>query len=249
MTAPFVLCCAVGGVLWGASVGRVTAQEPVPAPRPVTPPATKPAPEAVAAAEGRLRALASKNRDTKVLVADYVQRRSTKLSKEPLVSRGQFVFVRQPGCVVFRAKEPRESITRLRADTYEVYRPQKKQLERFALDGPELGNGLFAALSGDADALLRDFEIRSGDADPARPGHTLVVLAPRTATIRERLTELSMSIAVATDALAAVAYRDAAGDLVEIELGSVAVNPRDPPSVELETAEGTTVIEHRAKKR
>jgi len=222
---------------------------PAPAPGKQPPAAEAPAADVVRQAEERLRALAATSRDTAVLVADYVQRRTTKLAKEPLESRGQFVFVKQPGCVVFRATAPRESVTRLRGDTYEVYRPQKKQLERFVLEGPELANGLFAALGGDVDALLRDFAIRSTGADAGRPGHVLVVLAPRTPAIAARIGELSLRLVTASNALAAVAYRDAAGDLVEIELVDPKPNPASPPSVEFDLAAGTAVIEHRATKR
>lgn len=248
-------------VVWAVVVGFVVArsgafaQEPKPAPTAPSSPAKQdptkspPAAEVVRAAEERLQALAATTKDTKVLVANYVQRRTTKLAKEPLVSRGEFVFVKQPGCVVFRAKEPRESVTRLRADVYEVHRPRKKQLERFRLDGPELANGLFAALGGDTAALLRDFEVRSCAAEPEQKGFVRIVLSPRTPAIAERVSELSLVIATDRDTLAAVGYRDAAGDLVEIELQDVRTDPRDPPSVEFELAPDTAVIEHAAKKR
>ena len=50
--------------------------------------------------------------------------------------------------VVFFASEPRPSVVRLAETVYEVHRPQRKQLERFHLDGPELARGLFAAVGG-----------------------------------------------------------------------------------------------------
>ena len=226
--------------LVAAVLGVVPGQEPAP---------PKPSAETARAAAELLKAHAERCRGTAVLVADYVQRRTTQLAKEPLVSSGRFVFVREPGCVVFRATEPRESVTRLRADTYEVHRPQKKQLERFVLDGPELAASLFAALGGDVDTLQRDFEVRAAGPDPDRKELVAVVLEPRRPEVRARLTELRLTFAAKDRALAAVAYRDAAGDLVEIELRNPVVNPAPPPSIEFELAPDTAVIEHGPEKR
>ena len=57
-------------------------------------------------AEELLRAHAERSRPVAVLLADYVQRRTTPLAKEPLVSSGEFQFVREPACVLFRATKP-----------------------------------------------------------------------------------------------------------------------------------------------
>lgn len=225
------------------------AQEPEPVPAPVPPPAVPPTAEAVRMAEDLLRAQAVQSRAVAVLTADFVQRRTTKLAKEPLTSRGSFLFVRQPGCVVFRTIAPRESVVRLRAGTYEVFRPQRKQLERFVLEGPELAQGLFAALGGDAIALLREFEVRACSPDAGRPGHTLVVLSPRRPDVRERLTELRLCLRTGDATLFAVAYRDPSDDLVEIELHGVVANPPQPPTVEFDLPADTNVVEHRVPKK
>ena len=66
-------------------------------------------------AEALLRAHGKNSAKVAVLVADYVQRRTTALSKKPLVSSGAFLFVREPGCVLFRASKPRPSVVRLTA--------------------------------------------------------------------------------------------------------------------------------------
>src|SRR5204862_7212732 len=107
---------------------RAVAQEPAPAP----------AQPQLDRARELLDKHAARSRDVKVLVADYVQRRTTALTKEPLQSKGRFLFVRDPAAVLFFATEPRVSTIRLTAAMYEVHRPAKKQLERFHLDRPEL---------------------------------------------------------------------------------------------------------------
>jgi len=205
-------------------------------------------PAQVARAEALLRAHAARCRTAKVVVADYVQRRTTALLKEPLVSKGEFLFVREPAAVLFFAKEPRPSVVRLTETTYEVHRPQKKQLERFHLDGPELSQGLFAAVGGDAERLLKDFVVVACTDGPPAAGTAVVRLAAQRAAVRERLQELVITLATKDAALTSVAYRDHAGDLVEIELGNVRLDPANAPRAELRVDKDTTIVEHPAAK-
>jgi hypothetical protein len=226
-------------------LGIAGAQEPAPSPTPA--PAVDPA--VARAGETLLRAHAERSRTVKVLVADYQQTRTTRLAREPLQSRGTFLFVRDPACIVFRATAPRVSVVRLRASLYEVFRPEQKRLERFRLDGPELAQGLFAAVGGDAELLLREFAVQACGSDPAAADRTLLVLTPRRDAVRERLRDLRLSLATKGGDLAAVAYVDPAGDLVEIALRNVRVDPDAPPSCEFDLPEGTTVVEHTPPKR
>jgi hypothetical protein len=225
---------AVGVLLVSAVAAVAQQREPVEA-------------KQLARAERLLDAHAARSRGIGVLVADYVQRRTTALAKEPLESRGEFLFVRSPGVVLFRAAVPRQSVTRLQATTYEVWRPQKKQLERFHLDGPELANGLFAALGGDTAALRAGFDVVACVDDPAHQDRVRVRLVPKTAAVRERLQELEIVLLGQDAVLAAVAYRDATGDRIEIELSAVRIDPKDAPKAELEVPADAVVVEHRAK--
>lgn len=199
----------------------------------------------LARADRLLTAHAANSRGIAVLVADYVQRRTTALAKEPLESRGEFLFVRSPGVVVFRATLPRQSVTRLQAATYEVWRPQKKQLERFHLDGPELATGMFAALGGDVEALRAGFDVVACSDDAAVKERVRIRFVPKTAAVRARLQELEIVLQGKDAQLAAVAYRDAAGDRIEIELGAVRIDPKDPPKAELEVPADAVIVEHR----
>jgi len=210
-----------------------------------------------ARAEQLLRRHGKRSAEVDVLVADYTQRRHTELSEKPLVSSGSFLFVREPACVVFRSERPRTSTTRLTTTRYEVYRPARKRLERFVLDGPELAQGLFAAVGGDAARLLRDFEVRGcdevagggGSEEPAKAPQVVVRLRPNAEAVRKRLAELRITFVAETAELRAIAYRDGSGDLVEIELRALRPDPEDPPSAEIDVAEGTRVLEHRPAKR
>lgn len=239
-----VRAVAVAAALGLASL---TAQDPPPSPPPAPAPAGGPAAADVARVEALLQRHAERSRGAKALVADYVQRRTTELLKEPLVSKGRFLFVREPAVVVFFASEPRPSVVRLSEAVYEVHRPQRKQLERFHLDGPELARGLFAAVGGDVDRLLRDFTIAGVVDGPKDSGVVCLQLAPRTDAVRARVRGLDLTLQAADGLLREVAYRDPAGDRVAIELLAPVLDPKDAPSAELKVDKDTAVVEHRPK--
>jgi len=221
-----------------ALVATAWAQEPVPASK-----------DQVARAEALLAAHGARAKAVKVLVADYVQRRTTKLLKDPLVSKGEFLFVREPAAVLFYAREPRLSVVRLTTTTYEVHRPQKKQLERFVLDGPELAAGLFAVVGGDVERLRADFVIVGCDDVPGAAGRVQIRLQPKAAAARERLPEIAVTLHAAAGELAAVGYRDPAGDLVVIELHALRPDPPSPPGTQLTIDPDTVVVEHGKRTR
>ena len=224
-----------------AAQAHAQTQEPTPAPA-----------AEVARAEALLRLHAERSQRAKVLVADYVQRRTTELLKEPLVSKGRFLFRREPAVVVFFAAEPRPSVVRLAERVYEVHRPQKKQVERFHLDGPELARSLFAAVGGDSAPLLRDFvvvgvaDVPAG-ADGKPPGPVQVQLAPRTPAVAARVRSLDLTLQAADGLLREVAYRDHSGDRVAIELNGIELDPKTAPAADLVVEPGTAVLEHRPK--
>lgn len=216
------------------------------------PPAKSPEPQGklsaaqVARATALLRRHGERSKSLQVLVADYVQRRTTSISKRPLISKGGFLFVKKPACVVFRAAPPRASVVRLTPGRYEVFRPRRKRLERFLLGSPELARGLFAALGGDADKLLADFAVCSL---VEVAGEVRIGLKPSEKAVRERLRELSLRLRSKDAELRAVSYRDHAGDLIEIELANPQPNPKRAPSAELEVPKGTAIIEHKVERK
>lgn len=262
------------GAVGALALARLLAQEPAPAPQPAPPPAVAAPVPAPAAEQARAMAiladLATAGRDVVALQAEYEQRRTTDLSAEPLVSRGTFAFVREPGAVLFHAATPRESWIRLGRTTYEVFRPAKRQLERFLLDGPDLANGLFAALAGDAHYLTEAFVVTAcaeqkpepkpepappppPPNEPVPPVRTEVVLVPKAADVRERLRELRLAVTTRAGGdgqaprreLASIAYRDRSGDRIEIVLRHLVRNPEPMPRVTLDVPADTTVVEHR----
>lgn len=221
--------------------GEPTKGEPTKAPPAKLEPAP---PEDLARADALLALHAARSRGARVLVADYVQRRTTELVKTPLESRGRFLFVRDPAIVVFFAASPRPSVVRLGERVYEVHRPQKKQLERHHLDGPELARGLFAAVGGDVAPLRRDFEVVKVVATAATPAAVQIQLVARDPAVRARIQGLDLTLRASDGLLVEVAYRDHAGDRVAIELQNLELDPAAPPAADLQLEPGTTVLEH-----
>lgn len=232
-----ILSIAAGALLGLAP--RPSAQEP-PAQRTQPPPADR-------EQAGRdLEALAERHRGLTTFTARYVQRRTTALLAEPLLTTGELAFRRQPGCVVFRTDPPRAAVVRLDEQVYEVHRPARRRLERFRLAAPDLPRALFAALGGDAAALQADFELVAFARLPAADGTTRhrIELEPRDVGVRERLSRLVLLVATDGGALHAVTYRDPAGDLVEIELVRLQADPEPRPIFALEVPQGTEIVEH-----
>ena len=264
---PLLILC-----VWAFASAAGAAQAEV---RPVSPPADPIPQEPVSELTDQQRLEASKllaryaeqSKGVEVLVADYIQRRTTTLSKKPLLSSGGFLFVRDPACVVFRANKPRQSVVRLTSKLYEVFRPGRKRLERFSMGGLDLAQGLFAAVGGDAKQLLRDFDIfgfsstepktepktESKKADDGKSGSATIHLVPKSKLMRERLRELLIQLDVTAAnesevALRSVSYRDQSGDLVEIELAKVRKNPKDPPSAAIDVPSDTRIMDHKVRR-
>ena len=61
--------------------------------------------------------------------ANYVQERSSLLSKRPLLTRGKLYYRAKPATVALLVDQPRRLTIRLSPDRYEVYRPDKNTLE------------------------------------------------------------------------------------------------------------------------
>ena len=278
---PFLILC-----VWAlaSAAGAAQAELPPVSPPAVSPPAVSPRAGAIPQesvakltdkqrieATNLLARYAKQSQGVEVLVADYIQRRTTTLSKKPLLSSGGFVFVRDPACVVFRADKPRQSVVRLTSKSYEVFRPRRKRLERFSMGGLDLAQGLFAAVGGDAKQLLKDFDILGfSSAEPSTEpeiepekelekagrgssGSATIQLVPKSKLMRERLRELLIQLDVTAAnepevALRSVSYRDQSGDLVEIELAKVRKNPKDPPSAEIDVPSDTRIMDHKARR-
>ena len=214
-------------------------------------PASRPADAAsVAAARELLAKLGRAGQDLRTLRARCVQERTTSLRRTPLVSRGEVRYRSEPPCVLFAFDEPRPVQLRLDAGGSEVLRPQDRTLERFVLDRDDLPRALFQAFRPDLQQLEERFAVQ-GSAPVAGGGGKAVLreirLVPRHEETLAWLRELTLTVDVDVNAVAAIAYRDGQGDLVSIRLEAVERNP--PLGAEgftLAPSPGTQVLTHTA---
>lgn len=187
----------------------------------------------------------------RTLEARYVQERTSLLTTRPITSSGKVSFRKQPGCLIFRAEIPSATVIRLDEKMYEVYRVEKKQLERFAIAGQEWPRTLFQTFSHKIQELEKSFRILGsktvGEGDEAI---LLVRLEPIAEKVKERLTGLRIGIRKADSLVTRIAYSDAQGDEVEIRLEKIVINGEVQDSrFEMKTAPGTQVIVHAEKKQ
>ncbi len=246
-----------GGVLWLG--GLLLAQQPEPAREPEQPKQQEPAraqgqesalpPAELAQARAAIRALGERHRELQTLACDYEQLRSSALLVEPLRSAGKLRWRREPACLMFEVKEP--SVARLRLDErrYEVLRPERKQLERFAFAGPELPRALLHAFAPDLTQIEQRMQIRGVARTGPEQSWLRIRFAPTDDALQDVLSSLSIEVDPRDATLRAIAYTDAQGDEVELQLREIVRDPElREDAFELRAEPGTRVLEHPAPK-
>jgi hypothetical protein len=228
----------------------VAAQQPPREPAPVAPAApAAPAAEDLAAARAAVRALGARHADLQQLECEYVQERSSALLREPLRSSGRLRWRREPPCLVFEVAGPRPARLRLDEHRYEVHRPDRRQLERFAFAGPELPRALLDAFAPDLDAIERRMKIVQVERGAGDAPQSSIRFAPTDPALQAVLTSLSLTIEPKAAELRAIAYTDAQGDSVVLRLSDI---DRDPEladaSFAIDAPPGTRVLDHPARK-
>ncbi len=201
-------------------------------------------PDSRAEARTLLTAVAAQQKDLRRARARYVQERTTTLRRQPMVTEGTLWFRKDPACIVFLAATPRPARIRLDAGSYEVYREQERQLERFLLGSSDLPNALFQAFSPDLRQLDARFTIESCTPGP----ETSIRLLPKLEGMRRFLTELTLTISRERLEVTRIAYRDGQGDLVAIRLEDLVRDPEsDGDPFDPAVPEGTRVLVHPAR--
>jgi len=201
-------------------------------------PADEPAKEA-------LRKLSVRMKDARTLTAKIVQRRTSALLEEPITSKGTLYYRREPGKLVFRMSEPRETWIHLDKDAYQVYRPEEKRLERIEFQNDELAPRLFMVFEPKEAELGKAFAIRRGESPP---GEILVRLEPLDPKTLRAFSKLTLLLSEEDGTMRRIAYTDPEGDDVQFDLSQVAVNPELPPrAFDLVIPEGTRVLTHSLK--
>ncbi len=210
--------------------------------------APKPAdPAAVRDAKEVLTRLAEAQKDVKTMRSAYVQERKSALLAEPLVSKGTFLWRKEPGCVVFDVAEPKRARIRLDATSYQVFRPDEKQAERFEFASNDLGKALLQSLSPNAGEIEKGFEVASFT---RQDGHADVALAPLADKMKEFLTAFRLRVRESDLVLEEVAYTDGQGDEVKITIAKLERDPAlDDTEFDASLPAGTELLVHKVEKK
>lgn len=189
-----------------------------------------------------LQKCSDRMREVKTLSAQFIQERRSALMNEPLRSSGELLYRRDPARLVFRVKEPRNTIIHYTPAAYTVFRPDDKQAEEFTFDRPEVLAGLFMAFQPNLDEIGKSFRIKG---EEAGEGKIRVALEPKDEKITRILTRLTLTISREGE-LGGIAYLDAQGDEIRFDLVGVLVNPDVPADrLELRLPEGTRLLRHK----
>ncbi len=175
------------------------------------------------AAEGQalLARMIDAQRKVEQMTADYVQYRSSPLTKKPLTSKGTLAFRRAPGCVVFRVTEPRASVIRLDTAHYEVWHPDKARLERFVLPSDEMPRLLFDALAPTTTSLEKGFVVESCTAVADAATRREITLVPTGVKTKRVAAKITITLDTEGPRLCAFGYRDPRGGDVRVELNEL----------------------------
>lgn len=157
------------------------------------------------------------------MTADYVQHRSTPLTKKPLTSKGTLALRREPGCVVFHVREPRAAVIRLDLQHHEVWQPDKNRLERFVLPSGEMPRMLFDALAPTKTSMEQGFTLARSDPVAGAPTQRRLTLVPKDAKARRVAAKVTVTIDAEGPKLCAFGYEDPRGGDVRVELSALKV--------------------------
>ncbi len=210
-------------------------------------PASAPALSIQDEAKALLTRLAERQSSVKSMRSSYVQERKSALLKDPLVSKGTFLWRKEPGCVVFEVAEPKRARIRLDAASYQVFRPDDRQAERFEFESNDLGKALLQSLSPNAGEMEKGFSVVSFT---RTDGRAEVALEPQVEKMKAFLTAFRIVVREDDMTIEEIAYTDGQGDEVKIRIEKL---ERDPPlddsAFDAALPPGTELLVHKVEKK
>lgn len=192
---------------------------------------------------------AERCKGVRTISADFVQDRKSPLLDDPVRSSGKLSYRREKEKLALVIQKPRDSVVHLDRGSYQVYRPEDKQLEQYEFEDSERGHLLFMVFNPNMDELEKCFTVKAG---ASTEGQVEVVLEPTDRKYLKILNRITLILSDAGDAakitLKSLAYVDPEGEEVRWDLAKLTVNPDLPSDAfELRVPEGTRVLKHRAK--
>lgn len=192
---------------------------------------------------------AERCKGVRTISADFVQDRKSPLLDEPVRSSGRLSYRREKEKLALVIQKPRNSVVHLDRGSYQVYRPEDKQLEQYEVEEAGRGHLLFMVFNPNMEELEKCFTVKSG---ARTEGQVEVVLEPTDKKYLRILNRVTLILTDAGDAtkvsIKSLAYTDTEGEEVRWDLAQLAINPDVPADAfELKIPEGTRVLKHRAK--
>lgn len=200
-------------------------------------------------AKATLRKFSARFREMKSLSAAFTQNRRTVLLDEPIKSSGKLHYRREPARLVFDVEKPRKAAIHFDGKTYQVYRPEEKQLEQFELEDSEMARWLFMAFHPKVEEIEKSFRISAGS---SKDGALEVILEPTEPKLLKVIERLTLVLAQTEDAgdamLRRITYVDSEKEEVSFDLAGARLNPELPAETfELKVPEGVRVLKHGKK--
>ena len=193
-----------------------------------------------------LRKMADRFRKAESLTGSFTQRRRTALLDEPMTSSGMLYYRRAPETLVFALEKPRRTEVHIDITSYQVWRPDERQLERFVFEDRDVLRGIFTAFNPELERIGALFKVELAE---QKQGCSRVSITPLEVKVQRFFSRLWLTLQDSDGALRGLSLREAEGDDVEFELGELALNASVPPALfDLKIPEGTRVLEHRVKK-
>ena len=157
------------------------------------------------------------------LRAKYTQTQHLATLLKPRVTKGRLFFRRDPACLLLHVAPEGELRIRMDETSHRVYRPKDKRAERYLFETNHLNRALMRCFTSEIRELEKTFEIR---AFRALEDTIEIDLAPRDEKARTFLRLLTLRIRATDAAIVSIAYVDAGGDEVRIDLSSVEKAPK-----------------------
>lgn len=157
-----------------------------------------------------------------LLRADYVQRQSSLLLAEPVVSKGRMSLRTDPGCLVLELTEPKALLVRSDATSHQIYDPAANRAERYLFESNEVAKALLACFSGELSKLEEVFEFVSIEKGEES---TTLGLRPRTKRVRAMIESLRIELRAKDGAVVGIAYDNAEGEEVSMTLSKLELDP------------------------
>src|SRR5439155_4169217 len=121
--------------------------------------------------------------DVRTISAKVVQNRRTELLDKPNTSSGTMSYRRDPAQLVFHLTEPRKAEIHMDRESYQVYRPDEKRVERTDFGGEDVSAKILMVFEPRTEQIGKAFSVRGGE---SRDGQIEVRLAPADEKVRKR---------------------------------------------------------------